>query len=241
MDSATYLHHRSGSRHCRSLDKLPIAFWKQIEDRPLKKYFAPLLIAAIFATAPAFAQSSDGYDMSNFKAGAETFGLSEFRITPDMYPEHSYHRKALMKDYGPRGKAVGFSTVSGKAFDYLNAETLKTKRYQPKESDPYLDAAYSAPKVDGNYDPAYHSSKSFSASGASELKPLGPKHSATSNPFNSLGNAGRLFSTEAPASDGGRSFSGGLNSNFSQKFNSGNNDLVNPSADQKVFDGESMF
>ncbi|MBI1269150.1 hypothetical protein GC174_01825 [bacterium] len=206
----------------------------------MKKYFIPLLIAAIYASVPVFAQSSDGYDMTNFKAGAESFGVSEFRITPDMYPEHSYHRMVLMKQYGPRGKPVGFSTVSGKAFDYLNSETLKTKRYQPKESDPYLDAAYSAPKVDGNYDPAYHSSGPGQSFGASELKPLGPnsnsssKHNADGSPFSGVGDASRLFSTGSA-----RPFNS--SSGYSKQLDSAPGDVRNPSEDERVFDGESMF
>ncbi len=216
----------------------------------MKKHFVSLLIAAIYTSVPVFAQSSDGYDMTNFKAGAESFGVSEFRITPDMYPEHSYHRKLLMKQYGPRGKPVGFSTVSGKAFDYLNSETLKTKRYQPKESDPYLDAAYSAPKVDGNYDPAYHSGGPGQSFGASELKPLGSKsnsnfssnfkHSADSSPFRGVGDASRLFSTgAAPSTGSARPFNS--SSGYSKQFDPATGDVRNPSEDQRVFDGESMF
>lgn len=192
----------------------------------MKKLLVTLLTASIFSILPSCAQDAEGYDMSNFAPGSESAGLSEFRITPDMYPKHSYRRKELMQTYGPRGKSIGFSAVSGKAFDYLNPQTLKNRRNAPKASDPYLDSAYEAPAINSNFDPAYQSKKSF----GSELKPLGSKHAMGDNPFSNKKN---LYSGGASEP---KPF---LNAGSNQKFDTSNSNQLNDNS--KVFDDESMF
>ncbi len=194
----------------------------------MKKVLTALIVGSLVAVSPCFAQASDdGYDLSTMEPGSESAGLSQFRITPDMFPKHSYHRMELMKKYGPRGKAIGFSTIQGKAFDYLNPQTLQNKRNMPKASDPYLDNAYEAPTVNGNYDSAYQPKKSYSSS----LKPLGSKHNLNANPF---ANAGSLFTTGNSSS--AKPFNG---RSYDNKFSS---PVQGQSSDNaQVFDDESMF
>ena len=189
----------------------------------LIKYFAILGLVIAFSGAPCLAQGTT-YDMSAFDANRNSAGASQFRITPDMYPKHSYQRLKLMRMYGPKGKAIGLTKIKGKAFNYMNPETLKDQRNKAKATDMYIDNAYDAPDVDKSYDPAYSSGrKSFS----NQLKPLGSKHSQAENPFNN--SAKNTYNYNKP-----------FNSNsYKNKFNTTDSDksYLNP----KVFDDESMF
>ena len=191
------------------------------------KVFLPFLIVCLFSVSPALAQVTD-YDMTGFDPNHRSAGLSSFRITPDMYPKHSYHRLELMHTHGPKGKAVGYTQIGGKAFDYLNQESLNDKRNKPKASDPYLDNAYDAPQVDQNYNAAYHLNKKDFSSG---LKPLGPKHLSGDNPFDGK----KLFSLPGMNRENPKPFS---NPNYKDKFKT---NTGTSSDNYKVFDDESMF
>lgn len=190
------------------------------------KLFSSLVLVSAIYAAPALAQEPN-YDMSSFDPARQGAGMSKFRITPDMFPKHSYQRMQIMQKWGPQGKPIGYSNLSGKAFDYANPDTLQDKRNKAKASDIYIDNAYDAPSVDKTYDPAYSSGrKSFST----ELKPLGSKHSQDNNPFtnqsNTKSNYLKPFSTNK----------------YSQKFNTNSSTTTDKSyQNPTVFDDESMF
>lgn len=191
------------------------------------KFASSLILVLGICATPSLAQEPN-YDMSSFDTSRKSAGESRFRITPDMFPKHSYQRMQIMKKYGPKGKPVGFSKLSGKAFDYLNPETLKDKRNKARSTDIYLDNAYDAPSIDKSYDPAYAGKKkSFS----SQLKPLGSKHNQGNNPFSNTVNSNQNSSYSKPFTT----------NRYSNKFNnnagSGDKSYLNPT----VFDGESMF
>ena len=196
----------------------------------MNKFFPIFALFFFIASSPAFA---DEYDMSSFDSNRRSAGLSSFRITPDMYPKHSYRRKVLMQTYGPKGKPVGFSQIKGKAFDYLNGESLNDSRNKARASDIYLDKAYQSPIVDRKYDPAYH--RSMKVNQSNGLKPMGPKHTRGDNPFNGLSNTNKLFSTKPAMNQNGKFFT---NDKIQNKFQ---NQSIQPSQNYKVFDDESMF
>lgn len=197
----------------------------------MNKFFPLFALFFFIASSPAYA---DEYDMSAFDSNRRSAGLSSFRITPDMYPKHSYRRKVLMQTYGPKGKPVGFSKIKGKAFDYMNGESLKDSRNKARGTDIYLDKAYQSPLVDRKYDPAYHQGM-MKGNQNSGLKPLGSKHNRGNNPFNSLNDTSKLFSTQPAINQNGKYFT---NDKLQNKLQ---NQSIQPSQNYKVFDDESMF
>ena len=197
----------------------------------MRRYFPLTALCLLLFVAPVFA---DEYDMSSFNPNRRSAGESSFRITPDMYPKHSYRRKELMQTYGPQGKSVGYTQIQGKAFDYMNGESLNDRRNKAKGTDIYLDNAYQAPLLDRKYDPAYH--QNLPPDQMNELKPLGDEQSTIKSQFKTIKQgAGQFFSSTS-------SNQTYINNNY-DKFNKNQANQMNPQNSQnyKVFDDESMF